>query len=63
MKKHGYVHYHFKLTRRESFALTKFLLNEKLDMFDKQAINRAITTHDSVTSNQCTQKGHRYLAK
>tara|TARA_X000001382_G_C3116357_1_gene161692 strand:- start:504 stop:671 length:168 start_codon:yes stop_codon:yes gene_type:complete len=43
MKKHGYVHYHFKLTRRESFALTKFLLNEKLDMFDKQAINRAIT--------------------
>tara|TARA_R100000664_G_C2663396_1_gene78570 strand:+ start:352 stop:516 length:165 start_codon:yes stop_codon:yes gene_type:complete len=38
----GYTHYHFKLTRRESMALQKFLLNEKLDHFDKQALPRVV---------------------
>ena len=38
----GYIQYHFKLTRRESLALQKYLLNEKLDIFDKQALPRVV---------------------
>lgn len=37
----GYTHYQFKLTRREARALNKYLLDEELDSFDKQAIDRA----------------------